>query len=128
MRRVSSLLLILALASPAHAECDFSTGIEKLADGRFAYSSECHKKVGKMVADEKDRQEQLAQKDVQIKNLGVDLGIQQQRAQLWMDTSLKLEDRVNQMETMRSNNNLLHFILGVATTGVAVWGAGQLRR
>lgn len=110
------------------ADCDFSTGIEKLPDGRFAYSSECHKKVGKLVADAKDRDEQVTQKDIQIKDLGVQLNIHKERAQNWMDTSLKLEDRVTQMEAMKSTNNWLHFGLGVLTTGIAVWGAGQLRR
>lgn len=125
--RLASSLLILALSTNALADCDFSTGIEKLADGRYAYSVECHKKVGKMVADEKDRVEQVAKKDVQISDLGVQIDMQSRRAQLWMDTSLKLEDRVTQMEAMKSTNNWLHFGLGVLTTGIAVWGAGQLR-
>lgn len=135
MRQVNRLLskfvaiaLIASIPLQAMADCDFSTGIEKLPDGRFAYSSECHKKVGKMVADEKDRQEQLAQKEIQLKDLGVQLDAQVKSRQLWMDTSMKLEDRVNQMETMKSTNQWLYFGIGVLTTGLAVWGAGQLRR
>lgn len=112
----------------AFAECDFSTGIEKLPDGRYAYSAECNKKVGKMVQDEKDRQEQIAQKDVQLKDLGVQLDAQIKSRQLWMDTSTKLEDRVNQMETMKSTNQWLYFGLGVLTTGVAAWAIGQAGR
>lgn len=123
-----AVLLITIAPLQALAECDFSTGIEKMADGRFAYSAECHKKVGKLVADSKDKDDQIAalSKTIELKDLGI--RTQEQRAQLWMDTSFKLEDRVNQMESMKSTNQWLYFGIGVLTTGLAVWGAGQLRR
>ena len=121
-----TFLVVALLPLRALAECDFST-IEKLSDGRYAYQKECHQKVGKIVQDLKDREDQVAAKDVQIKNLGVDLTVQEKRTQLWMDTSFKLEDRVNQMDSMRSTNQWLFFGLGILTTGFAVWGAGQLR-
>jgi hypothetical protein len=120
--------MMVASVTAQAADCDFSTGIQKLDDGRYAYSVDCHKKVGKMVADEKDRQEQLAQKDIQLKSLGTQLEYQDKRVQLWMDTSNKLEDRVNQMEALKSRNQWLFFGLGIVVTGAAVWGAGQLNR
>ena len=124
--KLLAALLILSSTS-AYAECDFATGIEKLPDGRYAYSVSCHKAVGKLVADAKDHQEELAQKDIQIKNLGVQMDTQEKRAQLWMDTSFKLEDRVNQMEALRSTNQWIYFGIGMVTTGIAVWGAGHLK-
>lgn len=129
-KRLSSLIALMMVASVTvqAADCDFSTGIEKLQDGRYAYSAECNRKVGKMVADEKDRQEQLQQKEIQLKSLGTQLEYQDKRVQLWMDTSNKLEDRVNQMDALKSRNQWLFFGLGIVVTGAAVWGAGQLRR
>lgn len=126
LRKVSSLLLILCLSSQAAAECDFAT-VEKLQDGRYSYSLECHRKVGKLVADVKDREEQVVQKDVQIRNLGVQIETHEKRAALWMDTSFKMEERVNQIERIKSTNQWLYFCLGVLTTGIAVWGAGHLK-
>lgn len=129
-KRLSNLvaLMLVASVSAQAADCDFATGIEKLPDGRYAYSPECNRKVGKLVADEKDRQEQLAAKDVQIKDLGVQVDVQQKRANTWMDTSLKMETQVNEMEALKARNQWLFFGLGIVVTGAAVWGAGQLRR
>lgn len=128
-RSLSSLLILamFASASAQAADCDFSK-IEKLPDGRYAYSPECNRKVGKMVADEQDRQDQIAAKDVQIKDLGIQADVQQKRATVWMDTSLKLENQVNEMEALKARNQWLFFGLGIVVTGAAVWGAGQLRR
>ena len=129
-RWATSLLMILTIVSTSvrAADCDFSKGIEKLPDGRYAYSPECNRKVGKMAEDEKDRQTQIQAKDVQIKDLGVQADAQQKRADMWMDNSLKLEDRVNTMEELKARNQWLYFGLGIIVTGAAVWGAGQLRR
>lgn len=126
--RFVATLLALSIPMQAFANCDFKTGIEKMQDGRYAYTLDCHKAVGKLVADSKDKDDQIAalSKTIDLKDLG--LKTQEQRAQLWMDTSLKLEDRVNQMEAMRSTNNFLYFGLGIVVTGAAVWGASQLRR
>lgn len=128
LSKLAASLLILTISTQALAECDFSTGIEKLPDGRYAYSVDCHKQVGKLVADGKDKDDQIAQltKTIQLKDLGIQT--QETRAQLWLDTSMKLEDRVNQMDAMKSTNQWLFFGLGVLTTGLSVWGAGQLRR
>lgn len=81
-----------------------------------------------MVQDLKDREEQVASlnKTIELKDLAIKTN--EQRAQLWMDSSLKLEDRVNQMEAMRSTNSWIYFGLGVAATSLSIWGASQLVR
>lgn len=124
---VSSLLILSVLSSPAYAECDFSKDIEKLPDGRYAYSVDCHRHVGKMVEDLKDKDDQIAglTKSISLKDLAIQTN--EQRASLWMDTSLKLENRVNTMESMKSTNQWLYFGLGVLGTSLAVWGASKLR-
>jgi len=128
MEKPLVLLITLSLLSNiAFAECDFFTGISKLSNGNFEYTAECHKKVGKTVADLKDREEQVAklEKIIELKDLAIN--IQEKRADLWMNTSMKLEDRVNTIEQYKSTNQWLYFGLGVLVMGVAVWGAGQLR-
>lgn len=128
---IASALIFLSVAGyplQSLADCDFSTGIEKLADGRYAYSVECHKKVGKMVQDLKDRQDEVGKLNDSIKLKDLALTTQEQRANMWMDTSMKLEDRVNTIDKYNTTNHWLYFGLGVVFTGLSVWGAGQLRR
>ena len=48
------------------------------------------------------------------------------RADLWMNTSFKLQDRMNSVDDIKNKNQLLMFFAGVAVTSLAVWGAGQL--
>lgn len=128
LSKLIAIVLVASVPLQAVAECDFTTGIEKMADGRYAYSASCHRAVGKLVQDGKDKDDQIAalNKTVELKDLGI--RTHEQRAQLWMDTSMKLEDRVNQMDTMKSTNQWLFFGIGVLTTGAAVWAASQLRR
>jgi hypothetical protein len=126
---VASFVAVTILLSPtvSLAECDFAKGITKV-EGGYLYSTDCHKKVGKLQEDLKDREEQVAklEKTIELKDLAI--VTQERRVQLWMDTSFKLEDRVNTMDRLKSSNQLLYFGLGVLTTSLAVWGAGQLVR
>lgn len=131
VRWISSFLaFLLVVLAPLRslADCDFSTGIQKLPDGRYAYSEPCHKAVGKLVQDQKDKNVQLDAQKVQIKDLGVQLDAQEKRAQLWMDSSMKVEDRVNSLEAMKSSNQILYFGLGVLTMFGASYAAGRLIR
>jgi len=129
MKKLTSFFLTLSLISNlAFAECDFSTGIKSLPDGTYSYSAECHKRVGKMVLDLKDREEEVAKlnKTIELKDLA--LSTQEKRAEMWMGTSLKLEDRVNALDKSNSTTQWLFFGLGVLTMGAAVYGASRLVR
>lgn len=127
IRKLSSLVLILTLSSQALAECDFSTGITKTQSG-YVYSEECNRQVGKLVLDNKDKDSAIEylNKTVTAKDLG--LKIQEDRADKWMNTSLKLEDRVNEIDKVSSSNKELYFGLGVLTTVLAVFAASKIRR
>lgn len=130
MSRLLNLVLVLVLIAPGStfADCDFATGIEKLPDGRYAYSVDCHKKVGKMVQDEEDRKVQVEAltKTITLKDLMLDT--QEKRVEMWQNTALKQEERVNTIERMNDTNKVLYFVGGVVFTGLAVWAAGQLAR
>lgn len=129
MKKIASFILMLCFASNlAFAECDFSTGITPLGDGTFKYSGECHRKVGQLQQENKTKDAQLADltKAIELKDLAISKA--DQRTQLWMDTSYKLEDRLNKIDELRSKNEVLYFALGVVFTGAAVWGASQLVR
>lgn len=125
---ISFMIMLCFMSNLAFAECDFKTGITPLGDGSFKYSGECHRKVGDLVQDNKTKETQIADlfKAIELKDLAIQKS--DQRAQLWMDTSYKLEDRLNKIDSISSKNSILYFGLGMVFTGLAVWGAGQLVR
>lgn len=128
MKKISLLVLLSFISNVALADCDWSTGVTKLPDGSFKYSAECHIKVGETVRDLDIAKNQIVdyKKAIELKDLALQKS--DERVNLWMDTSYKLQDRMAAIDSIQSKNNWLHFGLGVVFTGLAVWGAGQLRR
>lgn len=125
---ISAALICLTLSSTAMAECNFATDIEVMADGRRIYSKECHIKVGEMKRDIGLLTTQVAdyQKVIELKDLALTKA--NERADLWMNTSFKLQDRMNVIDEMKSKNQWLMFGLGVLTTGVAAYALNQSLR
>jgi hypothetical protein len=127
MKKFVAILLAMSLFSNvALAECDFSTGISRNDNGTYTYSKECHIKVGEMKYD-------LGVKDLQIEKLNKALDLKDlaitkadQRADMWMNTTYKLEDRINTIDQMRSNNQWIAFGLGALTMFAAAYAASQL--
>lgn len=108
-----SIILLLLVSQISYAECDFSTGITKNSDGNFVYNRDCHLRVGELVEENKNLKKSIELKDLAIQK-------QDERISLWMDTSNKLEQRVNTIEDLKSKNEFLYFGLGVlATVGTA---------
>jgi hypothetical protein len=126
MRKLLISFIILSFPIQALAECDFSKDIEKLSDGRYAYSVSCHKKVGKISEDLKDREEQVAKlnKTIELKDLAIKF--HEERTTNLMNTVVKMEDRVNTIDRLNDFNKWLYFGIGVVVTGGAVWAASQL--
>lgn len=122
---ISSLLLICFMSNAALADCDWSK-IEK-KEKTYVYSEELHLCVGQLVQSNKTKDTQIADltKAIQLKDLAIQKA--DERVALWMDTSFKMEDRLNKIDSLRSSNNTLYYGLGIATAILAVWAAGQLR-
>lgn len=126
MKKVITLVLsIFMFSNVALADCDFKTGITE-KDGSYLYTKECHIKVGEMKRD-------LGIANEQVKKLNLSLNLKDEalrraneRADLWMDTSYKLEKRVETMDNLYQRNKWLYFGLGVLATSAAVYAAGQL--
>jgi hypothetical protein len=79
----------------------------------------------KLDLEDREAQVQALTKSIELKDLAIKT--HEQRADLWMNTSFKLEDRVNTIERYNDTNKWLYFGLGIVVTGLSVWGAGQLR-
>lgn len=122
---ISAALIVLSLSNVAFADCDYSKIVSN-PDGTYTYSKELHICVGTMKRDLDSANTQIAEykKVIDLKDLA--LTKSDARANLWMDTSFKLQDRMNAIDDLKSKNQYLAFGLGVIMTGLAVWGAGQL--
>lgn len=121
-----SIILTLILNQVALADCDFSKGITEVTGG-YLYTKECHQKVGKMTEDLKDREVQVEKltKSIELKDLSIQFN--EKRADMWLNTSSKLEDRLNTIERFNATTNFLFFGLGMVFMGAAVWSAAQIK-
>lgn len=125
---MKKLLLLSLISSAAFGECNLANDIKKNADGTFTYTRECHLLMGdwRKDLDQADQDIQKLQKAIELKDLVInDLS---QSRKLWMDTSFDLERRLNATEKLQTTDRWVHFGLGIATTVLSVWAAGQLRR
>jgi hypothetical protein len=117
------------LVSPfsAYAECNLASGISRNTDGSYTYSKACHLYVGESLEELDLRRKQVVElnKTIELKDLA--LKYSEERTQLWLDSSLKMNDRLNQYESARSNQGWYYFGLGIAATVLSVWAAGQIR-
>lgn len=123
---ISSVLATIFITNPVLA-CEFSKDIQKNADGSYTYTKGCHVEVGKTFKklDLKEKQVDKLEEVIELKDLAIVKG--HERIDLWMNTSFKLEDRVNTIDRLKERNKWLYFGLGIVVTGFAVWGAGQLK-
>ncbi len=102
------VLLVAMLPSLCFGDCDWSLGIKPLADGNYEYSKVCHEQVGTLTQQITD-----LNKAIDLKNEA--LKASDERTQLWMDTSFKMEDKLQKVETLQKSNDWLYFGLGALT-------------
>lgn len=127
MKKLISILLSISMfSSVSLADCDFSTGVTKLPDGNYEYTKACHVKVGQDIIDSQTKDKQLALLNQAIKDKDEAYGYANQRADLWMNTSFKVEDRLNTIESMQKTNNWMYFGLGVLSVFAAGYAANQI--
>lgn len=119
--------MVLSIPMQSFGACDFSKDIQENADGTYKYTRDCHVEVGKRVRRLVLVEQQVVEleKTIELKDLA--LVKQKERADLWMDASFKINDKLQSYDSAASKNQWLYFGLGVAATALAVWGAGQLR-
>lgn len=122
MKKFTSFIVLLALIpNIVFADCDFSKVVSN-PDGTYTYSKELHICVGTM--KQQNSNYVLAISDLKKSITLKDLALQQsdQRTQLWMDTSFKMEQREESIDSLRKKSDWLYFGLGALT----IIGAGIL--
>lgn len=127
MKKSILFLLILVSSLNSFAVCD-NTDIKKNDDGSYTYGKECHLEVGRTFKELDIRKQQIGEmRDALILKDSLTAKLEE-RNQLWMDTSFKLNDKIQSYERYKSDNQWMIFGLGVLTTVLAGFALGQAAR
>lgn len=128
MRLLALVLAIFILPATSLATCDYSLDVKQNSDGSYTYSRECHAETGKnvkrvsLLGEKIDLLEQkMVLKDSQLFK-------HQERAELWMETANKINDKLITYENSKAKDGWIQFALGMTLAFASVWGAGQLSR
>jgi hypothetical protein len=126
-----SFVLVFALSLTSiqsNAGCDWSNDIKENSNGTFTYTRECHIEVGKNFKSVSLLNEkiELLEKKLDLKDF--QLSKYEERTQLWMDTSFKLNDKLMSYEATKKNDFWISFGLGVLTTIATGYLVNQLSK
>lgn len=127
MNKLICFLLTAVISTQSFALCD-SKDITKNEDGTYTYSRDCHVEVGKTFKELEIRKQQVDELKASLilkDSLTIKL---EQQTQIWMDTSFKLNDKIQKYEQYKSDNQWVTFGAGVLTAILAGWAVGQAAR
>lgn len=125
MKFLSFLLALCMASNNVFADCDWSKVVDN-PNGTHTYSDALHICVGQLVQDNATKTQQVDDltKAISLKDLAITKA--DDRATLWMDTSLKLEDNIQKMNSLKGTNEWIYFGLGVLTVFAAGMATSQL--
>jgi hypothetical protein len=127
MKKFISLLAALCLATTSYADCSFKD-LVKNPDGTVVYSAADHICVGQLKQDNAARTQQAADLNKAITLKDLTITKDEQRIQNWSDTSMKLEENIQKIDTLKQQNEWIYFGLGVLATFLAASAASNLAR
>lgn len=121
-------ILFTLSSSYAKASCDWSKDIKENPNGTFTYTRECHIEVGKNFRSVSLLNEKvdLLEKKIDLKDLQISRF--EERTQLWMDTSFRLNDKLMAYEASKKNDFWISFGLGVLTVIAAGYAVKQVSK
>ncbi len=124
---ISILVAFSMFSNYVFSDCDFRD-LKHNSDGTVVYSAQDHICVGNLVQDNKIKSQQVQDlnKAISLKDLAIQKS--DQRAQLWQDTSLKLEDNIQKVDQLQKTNEWTWFALGALSIVAAGVAASQVSR
>lgn len=126
MKKTICLILSFAMFSNiALANCKWADGTKKV-EGGYLYTDACHGRVGILVKDLDDREVEVKalRKTIELKDLTIQKA--DERTELWRNTTFKVEDRLNNLESAANTNKWVYFGLGVLSVFAAGYAAKQV--
>lgn len=115
MKKLFNIVLALSFSLNCFADCDFKTGIKQEPDGSRLYTEACHIKVGEMKRDLEVSQKQNADYIQAIKFKDLAIQHADEREKNWMETSQKMQNRIEQIDKLRKQQEWIYYGLGVLT-------------
>lgn len=124
---VAKISILSFIFNTAYADCDWSK-IKKNQDESYTYTKELHVCVGQMKEDldTSNKKVETLNKALDLKDFALKMA--DDRAVMWMNTSLKLEEKVAKVDELSSKNQWLFFALGVAATAASAYVASRVLR
>mgnify|MGYP003332930058 CR=1 FL=1 len=125
MKKLICLILATSMFSNiALADCKWAE--VKKVEGGFLYPDGCHDRVGKIVKDNDDYkiETEALRKTIDLKDLTIQKA--DERTELWRNTTFKVEDRLNNLESAAKTNQWVYFGLGVLSVFAAGYAAKQI--
>jgi hypothetical protein len=113
------LLILLLLPNLAFADCDFSTGITPTDHNTFEYTEECHLAVGQMQEDLVVSRAKNLNLALALKKKDLALGIADERAEKWMQTSFQLQESLDRVQKYQKQNGWACYGAGFMTVVLA---------
>lgn len=105
--------------------CDFSKIVNN-TDGSKTYPANLHICVGKIINDGKAKDAQIADDKKAINLYQLTIQTDETRIQNWIATSTNLESRVEKVNDLQKNNDVLYFGLGFVAACVAAYSFNQV--
>ncbi len=114
MKKISLFILLFFLPQTVLSNCDW-TQIKKNSDNTYTYSEELHLCVGKLVQDDKVKDQQIIDLTaaIQLKDLAIKMS--DERVSLWEKTADDEMSRLNTIEKDRKTSDWISFGLGALT-------------
>lgn len=118
--------MVFIFNSVSFASCDFSKDVTQNEDGSYRYSKGCHQEVGRLSNKSYLLGERVKELELQNGLKDIMINKYEERTQLWMQTSVNLNDKLQSYERFSSSDRWISFGLGVAVTALSVYAASQL--
>jgi hypothetical protein len=125
MKMIDCLIFIFLIPSIALGSCNWGT-IKKNTDKTYTISESLYICVGQLVEDSKIKTQQIADltKAITLKDLSVQEA--DKKADLWNQAAIKLENRLQSVDSIEKKSDWLYFGLGMLATGFAAYTASKL--
>ena len=127
MKIIHFIVYLMISPLSIYAECNLKTDIVKNPNGSRTYSEECHLLMGDWKKDLEKAEQEIVKLEQAIKLKDLAIVDYEKRVDLWRDTSFNLESKLTTIERFQTTDRWIMFGMGVATTVLSVWAAGQLK-
>ena len=128
LKKSKVFLLVNLLALQIAFACDFSKGVTENPDGTFKYTRECHIEAGKKIKGYGILEEKNFELEKQVSLKDMIITKHEERTAMWMDTSLKLNDKLQTYDRLATSDRWTSFAIGFGAALLSIYVSDQALR